>query len=146
MRVGRSREPFGVDPNTADADRRAGDRVAEPNIALAPGLPVRMTIVNRTHEFHPFTVTGLGVSELIRPAHGSTPGQTTFTFTANQWGVFAWHCLICPSGKHGRPHAMGGLVRAEIDVLVLISNCPQINNPCNGFDPTPIRLIVTAAS
>ena len=26
------------------------------------------------------------------------------------------------------------------DVLVLISNCPQINNPCNGFDPTPIRL------
>ncbi len=34
-------------------------------------------------------------------------------------------------------------VRAEMDVLVLISNCPQINNPCNGFDPTPIRLIVT---
>jgi uncharacterized protein YcgI (DUF1989 family) len=26
----------------------------------------------------------------------------------------------------------------------VISNCPQINNPCNGFDPTPIRLIVTA--
>ena len=35
-------------------------------------------------------------------------------------------------------------VRAEMDVLVVISNCPQINNPCNGFDPTPIRLIVTA--
>jgi hypothetical protein len=34
-------------------------------------------------------------------------------------------------------------LRAEIDTLVLISNCPQINNPCNGFDPTPIRLIVT---
>jgi urea carboxylase-associated protein 1 len=32
---------------------------------------------------------------------------------------------------------------AEIDVLVLISNCPQINNPCNGFDPTPIRLMIT---
>jgi hypothetical protein len=29
-------------------------------------------------------------------------------------------------------------LRAEIDALVLISNCPQINNPCNGFDPTPI--------
>ena len=28
-------------------------------------------------------------------------------------------------------------LRAEMDVLVLISNCPQINNPCNGFDPTP---------
>jgi urea carboxylase-associated protein 1 len=33
-------------------------------------------------------------------------------------------------------------VRAEIDLLVLISNCPQINNPCNGFDPTPVRLVV----
>jgi urea carboxylase-associated protein 1 len=29
-------------------------------------------------------------------------------------------------------------LRAEVDALVLISNCPQINNPCNGFDPTPI--------
>jgi urea carboxylase-associated protein 1 len=34
-------------------------------------------------------------------------------------------------------------LRAEIDVLVLVSNCPQINNPCNGFDPTPVRMIVT---
>jgi urea carboxylase-associated protein 1 len=33
-------------------------------------------------------------------------------------------------------------VRAETDVLVLISNCPQINNPCNGFDPTPVRLLI----
>ena len=28
---------------------------------------------------------------------------------------------------------------AHMDVLVLISNCPQINNPCNGFDPTPVQ-------
>jgi urea carboxylase-associated protein 1 len=34
-------------------------------------------------------------------------------------------------------------LQAEMDVLVVISNCPQINNPCNGFDPTPIRLVVT---
>ena len=34
-------------------------------------------------------------------------------------------------------------VRAEMNVLVLISNCPQINNPCNGFDPTPVRVVVT---
>ncbi|GAA2710101.1 urea amidolyase associated protein UAAP2 [Actinoplanes palleronii] len=34
-------------------------------------------------------------------------------------------------------------LRAERDVLVLISNCPQINNPCNGFDPTPVRMIIT---
>jgi urea carboxylase-associated protein 1 len=34
-------------------------------------------------------------------------------------------------------------LRAELDTLVAISNCPQINNPCNGFDPTPVRLIVS---
>jgi urea carboxylase-associated protein 1 len=33
-------------------------------------------------------------------------------------------------------------LRADRDTLVLISNCPQLNNPCNGYDPTPIRLVV----
>jgi urea carboxylase-associated protein 1 len=33
-------------------------------------------------------------------------------------------------------------LRAEIDVLAVISNCPQINNPCNAFNPTPVRVIV----
>ena len=32
-------------------------------------------------------------------------------------------------------------VRAERDIVVLISNCPQLNNPCNGWDPTPLRLL-----
>ncbi|MGA7323733.1 MAG: urea amidolyase associated protein UAAP2 [Rhodomicrobium sp.] len=31
---------------------------------------------------------------------------------------------------------------AEMDVLCVISNCPQINNPCNGFDPTPIKVLI----
>jgi urea carboxylase-associated protein 1 len=33
-------------------------------------------------------------------------------------------------------------LRAEMDVIVVVSNCPQINNPCNGFDPTPVRMII----
>ncbi|MBI1683771.1 urea amidolyase associated protein UAAP2 [Caulobacter hibisci] len=33
---------------------------------------------------------------------------------------------------------------AEMDVTVVVSNCPQINNPCNGFDPTPVRMVVRA--
>lgn len=33
-------------------------------------------------------------------------------------------------------------LRAEMDVDVVVSNCPQINNPCNGFNPTPVRMIV----
>lgn len=34
-------------------------------------------------------------------------------------------------------------LKAEVDTLVLVSNCPQVNNPCNGFNPTPVRMIVT---
>jgi urea carboxylase-associated protein 1 len=34
-------------------------------------------------------------------------------------------------------------LRAEMDVVVVVSNCPQINNPCNGFNPTPVRMIVS---
>jgi len=33
-------------------------------------------------------------------------------------------------------------LQAECDVLVLVSNCPQLNNPCNAYDPTPIRVLV----
>ena len=32
---------------------------------------------------------------------------------------------------------------AEMDVICAISNCPQVNNPCNGFDPTPIRITIS---
>jgi len=35
-------------------------------------------------------------------------------------------------------------MRAEIDVLCLISNCPQLNNPCNGYNPTPIEVLIWA--
>jgi uncharacterized protein len=33
-------------------------------------------------------------------------------------------------------------LRAERDVIALISNCPQLNNPCNAYNPTPIEVIV----
>jgi urea carboxylase-associated protein 1 len=33
-------------------------------------------------------------------------------------------------------------LRAEMDVLVLVSNCPQLNNPCNAYNPTPVRFVV----
>ena len=32
-------------------------------------------------------------------------------------------------------------LQALMDVLVLISNCPQLNNPCNAYNPTPVRVI-----
>jgi uncharacterized protein len=33
-------------------------------------------------------------------------------------------------------------LRAETDVLVLISNCPQLNNPCNAYNPTPVQVLI----
>jgi uncharacterized protein len=33
-------------------------------------------------------------------------------------------------------------IRAEMDLVAVVSNCPQINNPCNGFKPTPVRLVI----
>lgn len=33
-------------------------------------------------------------------------------------------------------------MRAEMDVIVLVSNCPQLNNPCNAYNPTPVEMLV----
>jgi urea carboxylase-associated protein 1 len=33
-------------------------------------------------------------------------------------------------------------MRACMDVIVLISNCPQLNNPCNAYNPTPIEVLI----
>jgi urea carboxylase-associated protein 1 len=33
-------------------------------------------------------------------------------------------------------------VQAAMDVIVLVSNCPQLNNPCNAYNPTPVEMLV----
>lgn len=33
-------------------------------------------------------------------------------------------------------------MKALMDVIVLLSNCPQLNNPCNGYNPTPIEVLI----
>jgi FtsP/CotA-like multicopper oxidase with cupredoxin domain len=97
----------------------AGDRIAGPNIALAPGVPVRITVTNLTRQFHTFTAPGLGLSVLILPARGQTAKTTTFSFTPHQWGSFAWHCVICPTGMHGTPHTMDGTIYLVINPSAL---------------------------
>lgn len=32
---------------------------------------------------------------------------------------------------------------AKMDLLVAISNCPQMNNPANGYNPTPIKITIS---
>ncbi len=36
-------------------------------------------------------------------------------------------------------------LRAEMDLVVLISNCPQLNNPCNAYNPTPLEVLIWQA-
>jgi len=31
---------------------------------------------------------------------------------------------------------------AQRDVIALISNCPQLNNPCNAYNPTPVQVFI----
>ena len=37
-------------------------------------------------------------------------------------------------------------LRSEMDVLMLVSNCPQLNNPCNGYNPTPVQILIWDAN
>lgn len=103
------------------AGRGNGDEYASPsgNLAVAPGVVVRVTVLNYTQEFHSFTVPGLNVSRVIFPARGDRPRRTTFTFTANASGSFAWYCVFCERGVHGHPHSMGGMVWAIVEPSIL---------------------------
>jgi len=33
-------------------------------------------------------------------------------------------------------------LQAHMDTIVLISNCPQLNNPCNAYNPTPVEILI----
>jgi uncharacterized protein len=77
-------------------------------------------------------------------AHAALP-LTKRDLTANI--NFFMNVPVTPEGKltfEDGVSAGGKYVemRAEMDVLCLISNCPQLNNPCNAFNPTPIRVLI----
>jgi uncharacterized protein len=36
-------------------------------------------------------------------------------------------------------------LRADTDVIAIVSNCPQVNNPCNNGRPTPIKVVILDA-
>lgn len=63
---------------------------------------------------------------------------------------FFMNVPITPEGKLRFADGISGPGKyvemlAEKDVLVLISTCPQLNNPCNGYDPTPLEVIIWQA-
>ena len=64
---------------------------------------------------------------------------------------FFMNVPVTPQGKLSFEDGISGAgkyveMRVEMDVVCLISNCPQLNNPCNAYNPTPIRLLVWGAA
>jgi heme/copper-type cytochrome/quinol oxidase subunit 2 len=112
-------QPAGVHTQLVSITIRSGDRIVEPNFALAPGVPVQIRVTNFTHEFHTFTIPGLKVNALILPSVGQTPKTTVVAFTPQFAGPFTWRCVICPSGAHGQRHAMDGTVYMILDPSTL---------------------------
>jgi urea carboxylase-associated protein 1 len=60
---------------------------------------------------------------------------------------FFMNVPVTPEGKLTFADGVSGPgryveMRAEMDVTVLISNCPQLNNPCNAYNPTAVEVVV----
>ena len=58
--------------------------------------------------------------------------------------AFDTHGSISFKPPHSEPGDYVDL-KAQMDALVVISNCPQVLNPANNFNPTPVRLVHLAA-
>jgi hypothetical protein len=74
-----------------------------------------------------------------------------------QWGIgkrdlshninFFMNVPVTPEGGLSFADGLSGPgqyveMRAATDVIVLISNCPQLNNPCNAYNPTPLEVLI----
>ena len=157
--------------NAADHDERysAPDTMAaQRNIFLVSGTKllsndgdVLMTIVGTNVEYHD-TIGGAcsPESNTLRYGHHT---KHQHACVDNFLNAAAWHHLgkrdmtsninwfmnvpVEPDGSLGivdgisAPGKYVDLLAAK-DVLVVISNCPQINNPCNAFKPTPVRVVI----
>jgi len=60
---------------------------------------------------------------------------------------FFMNVPVTPDGKLAFADGISGAGRyvemlAAVDVTVLISNCPQLNNPCNAYNPTPVEVLL----
>ncbi len=87
--------------------------------------------------------------------------RNTFMKALASWGVpkrditsnvnFFMNVPVTPEGKLTFEDGISEAgkyveMRASMDVAVVISNCPQLNNPCNAYNPTPVRLLIWDAN
>ena len=81
------------------------------------------------------------ILEVLRWVRGASKADITHNIN------FFMNVPITPEGglRFADGVSAGGRyveMRAEMDVIALISNCPQLNNPCNAYNPTPVRLLI----
>lgn len=158
--------------DTADRYSAAATMSAQANIFLTTGSALRtfddtvlMTVVGDDVGRHD-TIGGACSKEsnTLRYGHHTKHQHAcveNFLIEGSRWGLgkrdlvsnINWYMNVPvePDGVLGIVDGLSapGLrvsLRAEVDTLVLVSNCPQINNPCNGFDPTPVRMVVADLS
>jgi urea carboxylase-associated protein 1 len=131
------------------------------SVLVSGGRRPLMTVVEDTCGRHD-TIGGACSKEsnTLRYGHHTRPQHAcveNFLAEGAKWGLgkrdlvsnVNWYMNV-PVEEDGTLGIVDGIsspglrvvLRADTDVLVLISNCPQINNPCNGFDPTPIELVI----
>lgn len=146
--------------NAADTMKYAGTIFLTKGHALWSDMGRKLfTIVEDTCGRHD-TIGGCcsAESNLVRYAVAGTPNcRDNFLRALGRFGLgkkdivanVNWFMNV-PVEADGRMGIVDGLSKpgdyvdlaAEMDVLAVISNCPQTRNPCNGWNPTPIRLIV----
>ncbi len=79
--------------------------------------------------------------QLLKWGHGASKADITHNIN------FFMNVPVTPDGGLSFADGVSASGRyvemqAERDVVALISNCPQLNNPCNAYNPTPIRLLI----
>jgi urea carboxylase-associated protein 1 len=133
---------------------------------ISSGGNVLLTIVSDTCGRHD-TLGGACATESNMVRYSLEKGhmhacRQSFVKAAVEWGRglgkrdltsninFFMNVPVTPDGKltfEDGVSAPGKYVemRAEMDVLAVISNCPQLNNPCNAYNPTPIEVLIWGA-
>ena len=80
------------------------DRMVGSNLLVHPGR-VELTILNRAHHSHLFSVPALGIQRVVLPGTPSAPSRTTVRFTVPR-GVFHWSCALpCDKSMSGDIYA-----------------------------------------
>ena len=146
--------------NAADTMKLGGSVFLGKGMSLYSGLGNRLfTIVEDTCGYHD-TIGGCCSAEINELRYGvkGTPNcRDNFLRALARFGLGSKDIvanlnffMYVPVGPDGHMAIADGrskpgdsvLLRAELDVLAVLSNCPQIHNPANGYNPTPIRVSV----